>query len=241
MISLRWRSHRRNHYADHVADRFGARTFGNHRTVDGERRRESRNGGRRETFNALHASHPHSSERPSQTIPTSTREAFVASQARQSREATRYYLTASANGQLDSRARAGWRFRTVWSGNGTSGSRQRASQFWRDGYEATSLENLLATTGLSKSSLYGTFGSKHAFLMACLDRYVDTVPRGNIADLRRGPPAAAIARSYEKVLGLSASSKLCFLQVCATELAWRDQPVRSRVRRGFENSPAGLL
>jgi AcrR family transcriptional regulator len=32
--------------------------------------------------------------------------------------------------------------------------------FWSKGYEATSLQDLLATTGLSKSSLYESFGNK---------------------------------------------------------------------------------
>ena len=35
--------------------------------------------------------------------------------------------------------------------------------FWRKGYEATSLADLLDATGLSKSSLYATFGGKREF------------------------------------------------------------------------------
>lgn len=106
--------------------------------------------------------------------------------------------------------------------------------FWRAGYEATSLGDLLEKTRLSKSSLYGAFGSKHEMLLAALDRYIDTVLQANIEDLRRGPARAAIVRSFEKILGLAPSSKLCFLQVCATELAGQDQLVRTRVRRGLE-------
>lgn len=107
-------------------------------------------------------------------------------------------------------------------------------QFWRAGYEATSLDDLLEKTGLSKSSLYGTFGSKHEMLLASLDRYIDTVLQANIEDLHRGPARAAIMRSFEKILGFVPSSKICFLQVCATELAGHDQLVRTRVRRGLE-------
>jgi len=107
-------------------------------------------------------------------------------------------------------------------------------QFWRAGYEATSLDDLLAKTGLSKSSLYGTFRSKHDMLLASLDRYIDTVLQANIDDLQRGPARAAIVRSFEKILGFAPSSKVCFLQVCATELAAHDQVVRARVRRGLD-------
>ena len=106
--------------------------------------------------------------------------------------------------------------------------------FWRGGYKATSLDGLLGETGLSKSSFYGAFGSKHDMLLACLDRYIGTVLQANIDALRRGPPREAIVRSFEKVLGFQHSSKICFLQVCAIELAGQDQLVRMRVRRGLE-------
>ncbi|WP_439510961.1 TetR/AcrR family transcriptional regulator [Marinimicrobium koreense] len=43
--------------------------------------------------------------------------------------------------------------------------------FWARGYEATSTAQLMATMGLSKSSLYQTFGSKDALFNLCLDRY----------------------------------------------------------------------
>jgi TetR/AcrR family transcriptional regulator, transcriptional repressor for nem operon len=106
--------------------------------------------------------------------------------------------------------------------------------FWQSGYEATSLDGLLNEMGLSKSSFYGAFGSKHEMLLACLDRYIETVLQANIDDLRRGPPREAIIRSFEKILGLPPSGKACFLQVCAIELSGHDQLVRMRVRRGLE-------
>jgi len=106
--------------------------------------------------------------------------------------------------------------------------------FWRDGYEATSLDGMLGEVGLSKSSFYGAFGSKHEMLLAALDRYIETVLQANVEDLRRGSPRAAIVRSFEKILGFQPASKTCFLQVCAVELAAHDQLVRMRVRRGVE-------
>ena len=106
--------------------------------------------------------------------------------------------------------------------------------FWRGGYEATSLDGLLDEVGLSKSSFYGAFGSKHEMLLACLDRYIETVVQANIDDLRRGAPRAAIIRSFEKILGFQPAAKTCFLQVCAIERGGQDQLVRMRVRRGLE-------
>ena len=106
--------------------------------------------------------------------------------------------------------------------------------FWQSGYAATSLDGLLNEVGLSKSSFYGAFGSKHEMLLACLDRYIETVLQANIDDLRRGAPRAAIIRSFEKILGFQHTSKTCFLQVCAIERGGQDQLVRMRVRRGLE-------
>ena len=40
--------------------------------------------------------------------------------------------------------------------------------FWDNGYAGTSLDDLLAASGLGKGSLYGAFGDKqHLFLRCC--------------------------------------------------------------------------
>lgn len=43
--------------------------------------------------------------------------------------------------------------------------------FWSKGYAATSLADLLAATGLSKSSLYATFGDKRALFLSAFSAY----------------------------------------------------------------------
>lgn len=44
--------------------------------------------------------------------------------------------------------------------------------FWEKGYEATSVSDLVAATGLNKSSIYNEFGSKDALYERALERYM---------------------------------------------------------------------
>ena len=45
--------------------------------------------------------------------------------------------------------------------------------FWLKGYPSTSLSDLEEATGLNRSSLYATFGSKEDIFVACLSQYGD--------------------------------------------------------------------
>jgi TetR/AcrR family transcriptional repressor of nem operon len=45
--------------------------------------------------------------------------------------------------------------------------------FWAKGYEATSLQDLLEATSLSKSSLYQAFGGKKQLFGRCVESYTD--------------------------------------------------------------------
>ena len=44
--------------------------------------------------------------------------------------------------------------------------------FWANGYEGTSLTDLVAATGLMKGSLYQAFGDKHSLFIQTLNRYL---------------------------------------------------------------------
>ena len=45
--------------------------------------------------------------------------------------------------------------------------------FWLQGYESTSMKELLAATSLHKGSLYQAFGDKHSLFIQSLRRYMD--------------------------------------------------------------------
>ena len=48
--------------------------------------------------------------------------------------------------------------------------------FWAKGYDGASLGELTSAMGLSKSSLYDTFGSKHELFIAAVERYILRLP-----------------------------------------------------------------
>lgn len=45
--------------------------------------------------------------------------------------------------------------------------------FWRQGLTATGIQDVVHATGVSRSSLYATFGDKRALYLAALDRYLE--------------------------------------------------------------------
>jgi TetR/AcrR family transcriptional repressor of nem operon len=109
--------------------------------------------------------------------------------------------------------------------------------FWRQGYKATSLQDLLQAMGLSKSSFYQAFGSKKALFLRCVDRYSRKVAgrlRGWLAESRSGLDfierillaAGAEAEKSEPRRG-------CLLMNTATELAQQDPVIAARVSEGF--------
>ncbi|HKE98401.1 MAG TPA: helix-turn-helix domain-containing protein [Actinomycetes bacterium] len=104
--------------------------------------------------------------------------------------------------------------------------------FWERGYEATSVADLEARTGLNRSSLYQEFGSKHGLFEAALECYADQVIARLLADLRQADAGlAAVAALFTRLGGLfrspaSASTRGCLLVNATAELAARDERIR---------------
>jgi TetR/AcrR family transcriptional repressor of nem operon len=44
-------------------------------------------------------------------------------------------------------------------------------QFWREGFEASSVQKLLDATNINRGTLYNSFGDKDTFFKSCVDRY----------------------------------------------------------------------
>src|SRR3954471_1481544 len=67
--------------------------------------------------------------------------------------------------------------------------------FRRQGYEATSVSDLVTHLGVAKASLYATFGTKHDLYVTTLKRYAERTDARVMADLSKpGPGVAAVRR-----------------------------------------------
>lgn len=107
--------------------------------------------------------------------------------------------------------------------------------FWRRGFPATSLDQLLATMNLSKSSFYEAFGTKRGLLVRTLDRYAQSAMAGLLEPLQR--PQAARAEIEEVFVGMldhalsREGARGCFVNNCVADTAVHDQVVLAAVRR----------
>ena len=114
--------------------------------------------------------------------------------------------------------------------------------FWSKGYEATSLDDLCEATGLSRSSLYATFGSKRTLLLRSVDRYVEQRTPSIAAILAQPLPIydafAALARRFIDQIVSGPGRRGCFLGNCAAELPRGDRTALAHVRRGPESTEA---
>ena len=107
--------------------------------------------------------------------------------------------------------------------------------FWRQGYEATSVHDLVAEMGIGRGSMYGTFGDKRALFLAALDRFEESrVSRAD--EILEGSASAVegIRRLFETTIeGLVSYEprRGCLLANTAVELAPHDEEVAGRISR----------
>src|ERR1043165_6418077 len=78
-----------------------------------------------------------------------------------------------------------------------------AAQFWKAGYAGTSLDDLVAATGMNRPSLYAAFGDKRAIYLKTLDYYMEEGQALARAALAGDPPLREfLARFYGHALDL---------------------------------------
>lgn len=122
------------------------------------------------------------------------------------------------------------------------------TQFWQNGFYATSMDELVAATRVSRHGIYKDFGDKKTLYLACFDRYQTIVVTPAFAQVEaNGAALPEIAAYFEAQIALAESTGLpsvgCFVGNSITEVAPHDPDVRictdahnQRLARGFLNA-----
>lgn len=113
--------------------------------------------------------------------------------------------------------------------------------FWRRGYQAASLNELLDAMDLSRSSFYETWGTKREALIEALNRYAQSGMAGLIEPLTRADAGRAqIEQTFHGMVRHALSdggAKGCLVNNCLAELAGQDAKLLQQlqdIRKGLE-------
>lgn len=105
--------------------------------------------------------------------------------------------------------------------------------FWRFGYEATSIQDLVESMGINRGSLYDTFGDKRSLFQAAIAHYNCTVVKEAIAELEApGASKAAIVAHFRNAAEQAATDSQqrgCLITNCAVEIAPHDSEIAASV------------
>lgn len=107
--------------------------------------------------------------------------------------------------------------------------------FWEQGYEKTSMTELVEHMGIHRRSLYDTFGDKHSLFLKAMDRFDDKI----IAALAGGVKGSKTASEALQFIfgfmidGDEDSPAGCLMVNSAVELAARDVEVDNKSTKAF--------
>lgn len=109
--------------------------------------------------------------------------------------------------------------------------------FWRRGFSATSVDDLVNATGLGRGSLYGAFGNKTQLFVRAVDQYRAMVARlvATPADLE---PRAALESMFAAIVDKNAAPDGpagCLLTNTCTEFATLPPEAREHVQAGLRD------
>lgn len=107
--------------------------------------------------------------------------------------------------------------------------------FWEQGYEKTSMSDLVEHMGIHRRSIYDTFDDKHSLFLQAMDRYNGKVSNTLLAEIKASKTAV---EALHKIFGVMISESEdtpsgCLIVNSAVELGPRDTDVDSRSLESF--------
>ena len=106
--------------------------------------------------------------------------------------------------------------------------------FWAQGYESTSVKDLIERTGLTAASLYNAYGDKRAMFRTALDHYIESSIGARIRRSEALPPREALRSFFDDILRRSLGDrehKGCMIVNSALEMAPHDPEFRETIAR----------
>lgn len=112
--------------------------------------------------------------------------------------------------------------------------------FWRRGYEATSMADLVDHLGIGRASIYATFGNKHELYLKALDRYGETQDPPLLDALSKPGPALPAVRQMVRRFADESTvetrrARGCFITNTAAELGPHDPEAARRVELSWQH------
>ncbi|MEO1092555.1 MAG: helix-turn-helix domain-containing protein [Pseudomonadota bacterium] len=108
--------------------------------------------------------------------------------------------------------------------------------FWRNGFRATSLDDLVTATGLKRGSLYAAFGDKEAMFLRAWQCYVERYDGPLLAMLDDPDVVAAVRALFRRMGQLAADAATppgCLIANVASEAAGRGDAIEAAAREAF--------
>lgn len=118
--------------------------------------------------------------------------------------------------------------------------------FWERSYSAASINDLVAATGLSRGSMYATFGDKQDLFLAGLHRYVRQIGEASWAAMSTPSDDVRIRVTavFDAILDRMADPTQpagCLLAQTAAESGALEEPVRAAVQRILDDQVEQLV
>lgn len=118
-------------------------------------------------------------------------------------------------------------------------------QFWVQGYEATSIGDLVRATGVGRGSIYSDFGGKRDLFLACLSHFKDTAVTQAFAIVEAEDAGLAAIEAYliEGVAEIEESglpARGCLMGNTLTELGAHDAEIAKAVREHYDRLTDGF-
>ena len=114
---------------------------------------------------------------------------------------------------------------------------QAMELFWSNGYEKTSIQDLLDVMGIHRKSLYDTFGDKHELYMEAVKRYQQIVERNIKKQLIQGSSIKEIIKNlfYMIIDNERFRKHGCLFVNMAVELSACDDEAKTRSIEHYKN------